>query len=83
MELSEKSVVWKHLYKFIHQGVQENIVILNVTIFCVQTKVFGNIKFRCPIVTPFCELNSSIFFSSLRSKDNTEKFLKVPHECRS
>ena len=34
-------------------GVQENIVILNVTIFCVQTKVFGNIKFCCLIITPF------------------------------
>ena len=35
MELSEKSVAWKRLYEIIYQGVQENIVILNVTIFCV------------------------------------------------
>ena len=28
MEVREKSVVWKHLYKIIYQGVQENIVIL-------------------------------------------------------
>ena len=34
-------MVWKRLYKIIYQGVQENIVILNVTIFCVQTKVFA------------------------------------------
>ena len=45
MELCEKSVVC--------QGVHENIVILNVTIFCVQTKAFGNIKFCCLIITPF------------------------------
>ena len=53
MELWEKSVVQKRLYKIIYQGVQENIIILNVTIFCVQTKVFGNIKFCCLIITPF------------------------------
>ena len=52
MELWEKSVVLKRLYKIIYQGVQENIVILNVTIFCVQTKVFGNIKFCCLNITP-------------------------------
>ena len=33
MELWEKSVVWKRLYKIIYQGVQENIVILNAAIF--------------------------------------------------
>ena len=33
LDLWEKSVVWKRLYKIIYQGVQENIVILNVTIF--------------------------------------------------
>ena len=33
MELREKSVVWKRLYKVIYQGVQEIILILNVTIF--------------------------------------------------
>ena len=53
MELSEKSVVWRRLYQIIYQGVQENFVILNVTIFCVQTKVFGNIKLCCLIITPF------------------------------
>ena len=52
MELWEKSVVWKRLYKIIYQGVQENIVTLNVTIFCVQTEVFGNIKFCLLIITP-------------------------------
>ena len=31
MELGEKSVVWKRLYKIIYQGVQEKIVILNAT----------------------------------------------------
>ena len=31
-------MVWKHLYQIIYEGVQENIVILNVTIFCVQTE---------------------------------------------
>ena len=49
----KNNVVWKRLYKTFCQGVQENIVILNVTIFCVQTKVFGNIKFCCLIITPF------------------------------
>ena len=53
MELWEKSVVWKRLDKIIYQSVQENIVILNVTIFCAQTKVFGNIKFCRLIITPF------------------------------
>ena len=53
MELREKSVVWKRLYIIIYQGVQENIVILNVAFFCVQTKVFGDIKFCCLIITPF------------------------------
>ena len=52
MERWEKSVVWNRFYKIICQGVQENIVILNVTIFCVQTKVSGNIKFCCLITTP-------------------------------
>ena len=33
MELCKKYVVWKHVYKIIYQGVQENIIILNVTIF--------------------------------------------------
>ena len=46
-------MVWKRLYKIIYQGVQEDIVILNVTIFCVQTKAFGNIKFCCLIITSF------------------------------
>ena len=53
MELWEKSVVWKRLYKIIYPSFEENIVILNVTIFCVQTKVFGNIRFCCLIITPF------------------------------
>ena len=54
--LKKKSVVWKRSYKIIYQGVQENIAmlaILNVAIFCVQTKVFGDIKFCCPIITLF------------------------------
>ena len=58
-------MVWKRLDKIIYQGVQENIVILNVAIFCVQTKAFGNIKICCLIITPFV---SSI------SKENTENF---------
>ena len=53
MELGEKSVVLKRLYKIIKQGAQENIVILNVTISCVQTKAFCNIKFCCLIISPF------------------------------
>ena len=58
-------MVWKRLYKIFYQGVQENIVILNVTIFCVQTKVSGNIKFCCPIITPFMKY---VFSSSSISK---------------
>ena len=77
-------MVWKRLYKIIYQGVQENIVILNVTIFCGQTKVFGNIKILLSNYYTFCELNSNNFFSSFSiSKKNTEKFLNVPHECHS
>ena len=53
MELWENSVVWKSLYKIVYQNVQENIIILNVTNVCVQTKVFDNIKFCCLIITPF------------------------------
>ena len=53
MELWEKSVVWKRSYKITYQGAKENIVILNVTTFCVQTNAFGNIKFCCLIITPF------------------------------
>ena len=53
MELREESVVWKRLYKIIYQDVQENIVILNVTISRVQTKIFGNIKFCCLNIIPF------------------------------
>ena len=74
MEVREKSVFWKRLYKIIYQGVQENIVVLNVAIFCVQTKVFGNIKFCCLIII-FCELTSNIFFSSSSiSKENRDNF---------
>ena len=46
-------MVWKRLYKIIYKGVQESIVILNVTIFSVQAKVFDDIKFCCLIITPF------------------------------
>ena len=53
MKLWEESVVWNRLYKINYKGVQENIVILNVTIICVQTKVFGDIKFYCLIITSF------------------------------
>ena len=59
MELWEKSVVWKRLYKIIYWGVQENIVILNVTILCVQIKVFGNIQLLLSTYDTFLELNSS------------------------
>ena len=52
IEILEKSVVWKLLYKIIYRSVQENIVILNAIIFCVQTKIFGNIKFCCLVITP-------------------------------
>ena len=52
-DLWEKSVVWKRSSKTIYEGVQENIVILNIAIFCVQTKVFDNIKFCCFIITSF------------------------------
>ena len=45
-------MVWKHLYQIIYEDAQENIVILNVTFFCVQTKHFDNIKFFCRIITP-------------------------------
>ena len=60
-------MVWKRLYKVNYQGIQENIVILNVTIFCVQTKVFGNIKFCCLIITPFVSL-TAIFFQQFFNK---------------
>ena len=53
MELWEKSVIWKRLFKIIYQGVQENIIILNITIFSALTEVLGNIKFCCLIITPF------------------------------
>ena len=53
MELWEKSVVWKRFYKIIYWGIQENIMIMIVPFFCVQTKEFGKIKFCCPIMTPF------------------------------
>ena len=53
MERWEKSMPWKHLYWITFEGVQENVVILNVTTFCVQTKESGNIKFYCPIITSF------------------------------
>ena len=39
------------LYNY-YEGVQESIVILNGTIFRVQTMDFGNIKFYCLIITP-------------------------------
>ena len=84
MELGQKSVIWKRLYRIINQGVQENIVILNVTIFCIQTKVFGNIKFCCLIITRFVDKTAIFFFSSSSmSKENTDNFQKVPHESRS
>ena len=40
---------------YIKLSTKENIVILNVILkfFCVQTKVFGKIKFCCLIITPF------------------------------
>ena len=60
-------MVWKRLYKIIQQGVQENIVILNVTIFCVQTEAFGNIKFCSLIVTPFVS-QTAIFFQQFFNK---------------
>ena len=83
VEFSEKSVVWKRLYKIIHQGVQENIVILNVTIFCFETKVFGNIKFVVQLLYLLCVKPQYFLSSSSVSKENTENFLKVPHECNS
>ena len=59
MELWEKSVVWMYLYKIIYQGVQENIVILNVTIF-----VFNQILLSKYYT--FCELNSNMFSAVLQ-----------------
>ena len=52
-------MVWK-------RGVQENIVILNVAIFCDQTKVFGNIKFSLFNYYIISELNSNIFSAVLQ-----------------
>ena len=57
-------MVWKRLYEIIYQGVQENFIIPNVTIFCVQTKVFSNIKVCVLIITPFVN-QSAIFFSAV------------------
>ena len=51
--ITHLSVVWKLLYKIIYWSVQENIVILIVTIFCVNTKEFGKLKYCCPSITPF------------------------------
>ena len=58
------------------KGVKKNIVILNVIIFCAQTKVFGNIKFCCLIVTSFVSL-TAIFFQQFFSKQRKYgKFFK-------
>ena len=65
-------MVWKRLYKIIYQGVQENIVILIVTILCVQTKEFGKIKFCCPTTTPFV-LKSNIFSVVLQEAKKIQK----------
>ena len=51
--------------------------------FCVQTKVFGNIKFCYLIVTPFVSLTAIFFHSSSISKENADNFWKVPHESHS
>ena len=66
-------MVQKRLYlKIIYEGVQENIVILNVTIFCVQIKECCNIKFCCPVITPLRVKGLYFFSSSSRSKENTD-----------
>ena len=74
MQLWEKSVVRKRLYKIIYQGFQENIVILNVTIFCVQTKIFGTIKFVVYLLHLLWVKQQYFFSSSSISKENTDNF---------
>ena len=60
MKLWEKSVVWKRFYKIIYQGVQENIVILNVAVFFFGLKYWSHQILLSNYYT-FCELNSNIF----------------------
>ena len=59
-------MVQKSLYNIIYQGVPENIVILNVTIFCFKVEGFGNIKFLLSNYYTFCELNNNIFSAVLQ-----------------
>ena len=67
-------MVWKHLYSIIYQGVQENIVVLIVTIFCVQTKSVVTSKFVVQLLH-FLKVKELYFFSSpIRNKENTEDF---------
>ena len=52
-------------------SVQENIVILNATTFCVHSEECCNIKFFCQLLHPL-----RVKVSSSRSKENTEDFEK-------
>ena len=52
--------------------------------FCIQTKEFDKIKFFIQLLHFLLAIYSNIFFSSSsRSKENTENFQKVLHECQS
>ena len=52
------------IQNYLPKSVQENIVILNFTIFCVRTNVFGSIKFCCLIITPLW-VKQQYFFSAV------------------
>ena len=66
--------MWKRLYSIIYEGVQENIVVLNVTIFCAQTKSVVTSKFVVQLLH-LLRVKELYFFSSpLRNKENTEDF---------
>ena len=67
-------MVQKCLYSVIYQGVQENIVVLNVTIFCVQTKSVVTSKFVVQLLHLLRGKEPYFFSSLLRNKENTEDF---------
>ena len=75
-------MVWKHLYEIIYEGVQENIVILNVTVFRLRNVVTSN--FVIQLLHRLRVKGLHFFSSPSRSKENTEDFekyvMKVSHK---
>ena len=59
-----------------YEGVQENIIILNVTIFCVQSKECCNIKFYCEIITSFDSQRAMVFQKFFKKQKKIQKILK-------